>query len=217
MHGGEWRERGRGKTKANKTRKKNWNPRTRFLSQRLFQRWSSMATKINATCILINNSFVAVRRFHRPMHIRKTTKDEFLQIWELYILRGKTATKEVFMETKACLYVCLQGAVQSQSLRQRSGQSQNEMAALQSLQEDQFLFSSLRQRHNQTSSIPKTKTAQQEEWKTNPWNGQTLPFLIWRPAESPRAEKQQQLFLLERWITTFAEINPSSLCGDNEI
>lgn len=71
------------------------------------------------------------------------------------------------METKACLYVCLQGGVQSQSLaislRQRSGQSQNEMAALQSLQEDQFLFSSLRQRYNQTSSIPKTKTAKQEE------------------------------------------------------
>lgn len=67
------------------------------------------------------------------------------------------------METKACLYVCLQGAVQSQSLRQLFGQSQNEMAALQSLQEDQFLFSSLRQRHNQTSSIPKTKTAKQEE------------------------------------------------------
>lgn len=67
------------------------------------------------------------------------------------------------METK----VCLQGGVQSQSLaislRQRSGQSQNEMAALQSLQEDQFLFSSLRQRHNQTSSIPKTKAAKQEE------------------------------------------------------
>lgn len=37
------------------------------------------------------------------------------------------------------------------------------MAALQSLQEDQFIFSSLRQRHNQTSSIPKTKAAKQEE------------------------------------------------------
>lgn len=63
--------------------------------------------------------------------------------------------------------MCLQGGVQSQSLaislRQRSGQSQNEMAALQSLQEDQFIFSSLRQRHNQTSSIPKTKAAKQEE------------------------------------------------------
>lgn len=125
------------------------------------------------------------------------------------------------METKACLYVCLQGGVQSQSLaislRQRSGQSQNEMAALQSLQEDQFLFSSLRQRYNQTSSIPKTKTAKQEV-KNKPLKRPDLTISYLTPCRvSPRAEKKQQLFLLERWLTTFAEINPSSLCGDNEI
>lgn len=66
--------------------------------------------------------------------------------------------------------------------------------------------------------FPKQKQQNKKKVKNKPLKRPDLTISYLTPCRvSPRAEKKQQLFLLERWLTTFAEINPSSLCGDNEI
>lgn len=81
--------------------------------------------------------------------------------------------------------------------------ARDEMAALQSLLGDQFLFSTQRQRQNPTSSIPKlnkNKKAKEIEKQTPETAALSISYLM-PCGVSPSAEKQL-LFLLERRITT---------------